>query len=55
MYKFIRNAFGDKGAQNLPVGVQVFGRPFQEELVLHVMKEIEKLRDDQKMFKPLEF
>ena len=32
-----------KGAEGLPIGVQVVGRRFQEELVLHVMKEIETL------------
>lgn len=30
-----------KGAQGLPVSVQVFGRPYDDELVLRVMKEIE--------------
>ncbi|CAL8108384.1 unnamed protein product [Calicophoron daubneyi] len=31
-----------KGTEKLPVGVQVVGKPFQEELVLRVMREIER-------------
>ncbi len=30
-----------KSAKGLPLNLQVIGRPFQEELVLHAMKEIE--------------
>ena len=30
-----------KEASGLPLNIQVIGRHFQEELVLHVMKEIE--------------
>ena len=30
-----------RGSQGLPINVQVFGRPFDDELVLRVMKEIE--------------
>ena len=40
-YKWVADA--TKGAEGLPIGVQVVGRRFQEELVLHVMKEIETL------------
>ena len=31
-----------KGSVGLPVGVQVSGLPFQEEVVLRVMKELEE-------------
>ena len=34
-----------KGASGLPLNVQVIGRPFQEELVLYGMKEVEKISD----------
>jgi len=34
-----------KGALGCPIGVQVIGRPFQEELVLNVMEKIEALVD----------
>ena len=32
-----------RGGAGLPLGVQVIGRHFQEEMVLHVMKTIENL------------
>ena len=32
-----------KGAKGLPINVQVFGRPFDDEIVLRVMKELEIL------------
>ena len=31
-----------KGASGLPLNLQVIGRPFQEEVVLHAMKELEE-------------
>jgi hypothetical protein len=35
---------GTLGAQGLPLGVQVVGKPWNEELVLHVMKLLESNR-----------
>ena len=32
-----------RGAEGCPLGVQVIGRHFQEEMVLHVMRTIENL------------
>ena len=32
-----------KGATGMPLNLQVIGKPFQEELVLHVMKEVDKI------------
>jgi len=32
-----------KGAAGMPLNLQVIGKPFQEELVLHVMKEVDKI------------
>jgi Asp-tRNA(Asn)/Glu-tRNA(Gln) amidotransferase A subunit family amidase len=40
---------GTLGAQGLPLGVQVVGKPWNEELVLHVMKLLESNR---KMYFP---
>ena len=39
LYKIIRN--GTKGAVGLPLNVQVFGKPWHAEMVLHVMSELE--------------
>ena len=39
LYKLIHS--GTKGAIGLPLNVQVIGRPWHEEMVLHVMKELE--------------
>ena len=39
LYKIIRN--GTKGAVGLPLNVQVVGKPWHEEMVLHVMSELE--------------
>ena len=41
LYKYIRS--GTKGAIGLPLNVQVIGKPWHEETVLHVMKELENL------------
>ena len=40
LYKIIRN--GTKGAVGLPLNVQVVGKAWQEEMVLHVMSELER-------------
>ena len=40
LYKIIRN--GTKGAVGLPLNVQVIGKPWQEEMVLYVMSELER-------------
>ncbi len=37
---------GLRGAEGLPLGVQVVGRRFQEEMVLHAMKELEASRKE---------
>ena len=39
LYNIIKN--GTKGAIGLPLNVQVIGKPWHEELVLSVMKELE--------------
>ena len=39
LYKNFRN--GTKGAVGLPLTVQVVGKPWHEEIVLHVMSELE--------------
>ena len=41
LYKLIRS--GTKGGIGLPLNVQVIGKPWHEEMVLHVMKELETL------------
>ena len=41
LYDLIRS--GTKGAIGLPLNVQVIGKPWHEEMVLHVMKELEEL------------
>ena len=38
LYKIIRN--GTKGAVRLPLNVQVDGKPWHEEMILHVMSEL---------------
>ena len=40
-HRFVRNA--TLGAEGCPIGVQVVGRHFQEEMVLHAMGVIEDL------------
>ena len=35
------------GAEGCPIGVQVVGRHYQEELVIHAMAEVERLVRDQ--------
>ena len=52
MYKIIKKTSLD--SLGLPIGVQVIGKPFQEEMVLGVMKEIENLRNTSELFTPLE-
>ena len=42
VFKLIRE--GTAGAAGMPIGVQMAGRPFQEELVLNVMGQLEVLR-----------
>ncbi len=39
MLKWIKE--GTRGAQGMPLNVQVIGRPWCEELVVRVMKELE--------------
>ena len=41
LYKLIRS--GTKGAIGLPLNVQVIGKPWHEEAVLRIMKELEEL------------
>ena len=38
-----------RGAEGCPLGVQVIGRHYQEEMVLHVMSTIETLGKKQKL------
>ena len=52
-YKTIRKAM--EGTEGLPMGVQILGKPYQEEMVLGVMKTLEKLRNENQHFKPLEW
>ena len=41
LFKLIQKSCRD--AAGMPLNVQVIGRPFQEELVLHAMKEVERI------------
>ena len=41
LFKIIQNSC--KNAAGMPLNLQIIGRPFEEELVLHVMKEVEKI------------
>ena len=41
LYKLIKS--GTKDAIGLPLNVQVIGKPWHEEGVLHIMKELEEL------------
>ena len=43
MYGWVKD--GSKGAQGMFLNVQVIGRPWSEELVLNVMKELEEGAD----------
>ena len=45
---------GMKGTVGFPVGIQIIGRPWQEEKILGAMEVLQKLRDDKKLFKPNE-
>ena len=56
LFKLVQDSC--RHAAGMPLSVQVVGRPFQEELVLHAMKEVEKMsnyvhtpigRDDTKL------
>ncbi|XP_059095221.1 fatty acid amide hydrolase 1-like [Tigriopus californicus] len=38
-------------ATNMPIGIQVIGKPWEEELVIHAMSEIERLRTEGGHFK----
>ena len=40
-FKRIQNAC--KNAAGMPLNLQVIGKPFNEELVLHAMKEVDKV------------
>ena len=40
---------GMEGTEGFPIGVQVIGKPWQEEMVIGAMKEIEKLRDEKQI------
>ncbi len=42
-----------KEASGLPLNIQVIGRHFQEELVLHVMKELERESNFQDLQNPM--
>ena len=42
VFKLIRE--GTEGAAGMPIGVQMAGRPLQEELVLNIMGQLEVLR-----------
>ena len=48
LFKMVKN--GMDGTEGFPVGVQVIGRPWQEEMVIGAMKEIERLRDSKGFF-----
>ena len=52
LYKIIRS--GTKGAIGLPLNVQVIGKPWHEEMVLHVMKELEDLANYSSLKKDIE-
>ena len=41
LFKLIQKSC--RNAAGMPLSVQVIGRPFQEELVLHAMKEVERI------------
>ena len=41
LFKIIQKSCRD--AAGMPLSVQVIGRPFQEELVLHAMREVERI------------
>lgn len=44
LYKLVKKA--TKDTLNFPIGVQVIGLPWQEELVMHTMKQIEIYREN---------
>jgi Asp-tRNA(Asn)/Glu-tRNA(Gln) amidotransferase A subunit family amidase len=41
---------GLRGGEGLPIGVQVIGKRWQEEMVMHAMQELEKSRDENGKF-----
>ena len=41
LFKIIQNSC--KNAAGMPLNLQIIGRPFEEELVLHAMKEVENV------------
>lgn len=43
LYNVVRE--GTKGAIGLPLNVQVIGKPWQEEMVLAVMKELDSMEN----------
>lgn len=48
LFDIVRNS--TKGAEGLPLNVQVVGRPWQEELILQVMRQIEEVAHFQKKY-----
>ena len=42
LMKIVKKSAEAPDAIGLPLGVQVIGRPYQEELVLHAMAELER-------------
>ena len=52
LYRLIRS--GTKGATGLPLNVQVIGKPWHEEMVLFIMKELEELANYSQLKKRIE-
>ena len=50
-YCFTRIQRACKGAAGMPLNLQVIGRPFHEELVLHAMKELDNVTRYKKIIK----
>ena len=48
LYRMVKE--GMEGTLGFPVGVQVIGRPWQEEMILGVMELLHNLRDNKKLF-----
>ena len=45
LMKIVKKSAEAPDAIGLPLGVQVIGKPYQEELVLHAMTELERAAD----------
>ena len=52
--RFDNQSNPNRGATGLPLGVQVIGLPWQEETVLHCMKEIEESIKEKPDFREIE-